>query len=164
MIKAKFIVDYSLFEEKMGAMGTKVIPYARIQAQQIAKFGNRMIKVFTLRGGTRTKGRKKIAEKWDLQQSRKAYIDIYTIRNLYPNQDVIAIFEDGAMVHSIVPKKKKVLFWVDPDSGEEIYARNVHHPGVPASHMMEKTIRALDPKIDLWQRATFAMADTVVRR
>ena len=164
MIKAKFTVDYSLFEEKMGTMGTKVIPYARIQAQQIAKYGQRMIKIFTLRGGTRTKGRKKIAELWELQQSRKVYTDIYTIRNLYPNQDVIVIFEEGAMVHTIVPKKKKILYWEDPESGEGIYAMNVHHPGVPASHMMEKTRRALDPKIDLWMRGTFAMVDTVVRR
>jgi len=163
MIKAKFTVDYSLFETKMGAMGTKVIPYARVQAQQLAKFGQRMVRIFTLRGGTRTKGRKKIAEMWDLQQSRKAYTDIYTIRNLYPNQDVIIIFEEGAMVHQILPKKKQVLFWEDPDSGEAIYARNVHHPGVPASHMMEKTRQGLDPRIELWQRATFAMVDTVMR-
>jgi len=163
MIKAKFIVDYSLFEKKMGALGTKVIPYAKIQAQQIAKYGQRVIRVFTLRGGTRTKGRKKIAELWELRQSRSAYTDIYTIRNLYPNQDVIMIFEEGAMVHQIFPKKKKVLYWEDPDSGEAIYAKSVHHPGVPASHMVEKTRRALDPKIDLWMTATFAMVDSVTR-
>jgi len=164
MIQAKFKVDYSLFEEKMGAMGTKVIPYARVQAQQIAKYGQRMIKIFTLRGGTRTKGRKKIADLWDLQMQRKAYTDIYTIRNLYPKQDVVAIFEDGAMVHNIVPRKKKILYWEDPESGEGIYAMNVHHPGVPASHMMEKTRKALDPRIELWMRATFAMVDTVTRK
>jgi len=164
MIKAQFIVDYSLFEEKMGALGTKVIPYARIQAQQIAKYGQRMVQTFTLRGGTRTKGRKKIAELWELRQSRKAYTDVYTIRNLYPNQEVISIFEEGAMVHNILPKKKKVLFWEDPDSGEAIYAMNVHHPGVVASHMMDKTIKAIDPRIELWMRATFAMVDTVVRK
>jgi len=163
MIAARFIVDYSLFEQMMGELGTKVIPYAKIQAQEIAKYGQRMVATLTLRGGTRTKGRQKIAGLWALEQSRSAYTDIYTIRNLYPNQDVIIIFEEGAMVHQILPKKKQVLYWKDPESGEEIYARNVHHPGVPASHMMEKTRQSLDPRIELWQRATFAMMDTVTR-
>jgi len=163
MITATFIVDYSVFEQKMGLMGTKVIPYAKIQAQEIAKYGQRMVKTLTLSGGTRTKGRQKIAELWALEQSRSAYTDIYTIRNLYPNQDVIHIFEEGAMAHQILPNKKRVLHWEDPDSGESIYATNVHHPGVPASHMMEKTVNALNPKIELWQTATFAMVDSVTR-
>lgn len=163
MIEQKLIVDYSLFEEKMGRLGTKVIPYARVQAQKIAEYGQKAVKLFTLRGGTRTPGRSKIAELWELHESRSAQMDIYTIRNLYPNQDVIVIFEEGAMVHQILPKKKRVLYWEDAKTGQEIFARSVHHPGVPASHMLERTRQVIEPRIDLWMRATFAMTDAEMR-
>ena len=104
-------------------------------------------------------GRKKIAEMWKLTQSRQAYQDLYTIHNLYPNQDVVIFFEEGTAQHTFGPKTKKFLKFQDPDTGEDVFTKMVDNPGMPATKMMEKTEQVLYPRVELWQRETFAMTD-----
>jgi len=164
MLKPRITVDYSMFESKMGRLGTKVIPYARIQAQMIAKYGLKAVRIFTLRAGNRTPGRIKIADLWQLTHDRKATMDIYTIENLYPNQDVIVIFEKGARRHEIRPRTKSWMRWESTDTGEEIFAKHVDHPGVKGSFSIERTEKEIiNPRVEIWMRETLAMVDKVVR-
>ena len=167
MLKAKFTVDYSIFENKMGALGTKVIPYCRIQAQQVAKYGARAVRVFTLRGkgaASRTPGRKKIAGLWRLTHDRKAYQDLYTIFNLYPNEDVIVFFEGGTKQHSFGPKTKKFLKFQDPETGEDVFTKRVDNPGMEGTHMLERARKeVIYPKMALWRRLTLAMVAREMR-
>ena len=173
MLQPKVIVDYSLFEKKMGALGTKVIPRARITAQQIAKYGVKAVRLFTLkvpvargRGGriARTEGRRRIADMWQLTHQRRALMDLYTIKNLYPNQDVLIFFEEGTKRHEIRPKGAGRLHWTDEDTGEDVFAKQVDHPGTPATKMVERTEReVIQPRVELWMRQTFAMVDKETR-
>jgi len=172
MIKMEMVVDKSFFDRKMGNLGSKVWPYARIQAEYVAKQAQKAVRLFTMRpegggGGSknaRTTGRQKIADLWEMTRDRKAYMDIYTIKNLYPNQDVILYFEEGTKPHEIVPKRKRILFWEDPESGEDMFAKIVHHPGTVATKMIERTEReVIDPKTDLWVSQTLAMIDRETR-
>lgn len=173
MLQPKVTVDYSLFEKKMGALGTKVIPRARITAQQIAKYGVKAVRLFTLRvpvargrGGriTRTEGRRKIADLWRLTHSRRATMDVYTIRNLYPNQDVIIFFEEGTPRHEIKPRRRRFLHWIDEETGEDVFARSVDHPGMAATKMVERTVeQVINPRVELWMRQTLAMVGQETR-
>ena len=166
-MKAIMSVDYTMFVRKMGLIGSKVIPRARITVEQIAKHGLKAVRIFTLRGrggqSGGTPGREKIAKLWKLTHNRKTYMDIFTIHNLYPKQEVIVIFERGAEAHEIRPKRKKFMHWVDDDTGEDIFARMVHHPGVRASWMMKRTEEIIHRKADDWERETMKLADEVLR-
>lgn len=173
MLQPKITVDYSLFEKKMGALGKRVIPRARITAEQIARYGLKAVRLFTLRvpvtkgrGGRigRTKGRKKIADLWRLTHQRKALMDIYTIRNLYPNQDVLVFFEEGTPRHEIRSKGTTPMHWIDVETGEDVYAHQIDHPGQPATRMVERTEReVIQPRVELWMRETFALVDKEMR-
>lgn len=170
MIQPRITVDYSLFTEKMGKLESKIIPYARVTAQQIAQYGMKAVRVFTLRYGSRkgrlarTPGRLKIADLWRLAHSRRAYQDIYTIYNLYPNQDVIVFFEEGVGKHEIRPKTKKALYWIDVETGEEVFSQSVHHPGFEGTRALERTEReVVTPRMEFWAKGTFRMIDKVMR-
>jgi len=167
MLKPRIEVDYSMFEEKMGKLGTKVIPYARITAQYIARYGLKAVRIFTLRAGghrERTPGRIKIADMWRLTHQRKATMDVYTIANLYPNQDVLIFFEEGVRKHEIRAKGEGPLHWVDSDTGEDVFAYHVDHPGIPETRMVERTEReVINPRVELWMTQTLKMVDEVVR-
>jgi|GEM_PF-5275398 len=169
MLQPRVTVDYSLFTEKMGKLDAKVIPYARVTAQQVARYGMKAVRVFTLRYGSRkgrlarTPGRVKIADLWRLAHSRRAYQDVYTIYNLYPNQDVIIFFEEGVGKHEIRPKTKKYLYWIDAETGEEVFSKLVHHPGFEGTHAMERAEREIiTPRMELWAE-TFKMIDREMR-
>lgn len=171
MLQPRVTVDYSLFTEKMGKLDAKVIPYARVTAQQVARYGMKAVRVFTLRSGSRkgrlarTPGRVKIADLWRLAHSRRAYQDVYTIYNLYPNQDVIIFFEKGVKKHDIPPKNKEFLYWVDEETGEDVYTKKVvAHPGFPGTHAMERAEREIiTPRMELWAIETFKMIDREMR-
>lgn len=178
MLRPRIKIDYSLFEKKMGALGKKVIPRARITAQYIAKYGLKAVRTFTLRGAThktpkrgsryrRTSGRVKIANLWQLAYSRKSYMDVYTISNLYPNQEIIVFFEHGTPHHKI-PKSPmpegKFLHWIDEETGEKIFTKQVDHPGMEASHMVERAEQqVIKPRIADWMKRTLAMTDQEMR-
>jgi len=110
-----------------------------------------------------TPGREKIAKLWALAHSRTTYMDVFMIHNLYPNQEVIVIFERGAEQHEIRPKRKKVLHWVDDESGQDVFTRHVHHPGVRASWMMKRTEEIIQPRVQQWEKETMRLADEVMR-
>lgn len=53
------------------------------------------------------------------------------------NVDYAPYVEYGTRPHIIEPKKPGgVLHWVDPGSGEDVFARRVHHPGTAGQHMI----------------------------
>ena len=167
MLTPKVVVDYSIFEEKMGKIGTKVIPRARITAQYIAEYGLKAARIFTLRAGShynRTPGRMKIANLWQMTHSREATMDIYTISNLYPNQDIILFFEEGTKRHVIDAKPGKILHWIDSKTKEDVFAKHVDHPGMKATRMLERTEKEIiNPRIKLWMEQTLAMVDRETR-
>lgn len=173
MLKPKVVVDYSLFEKKMGALSTRVIPRAKITAQQIAKYGLKAVRLFTLRvpvakgrggGIARTEGRRRIADMWQLTHQRRALMDIYTIKNLYPNQDVLIFFEEGTPRHEIRSKGAGPLHWIDEETGEDVFAYSVSHPGQPATRMVERAEReVIQPRVELWIRETLALTDKEMR-
>ena len=117
-----------------------------------------------MRGGGkgRTSGREKIANLWTLTHERKAYMDVFTIYNLYPQQDVVMFFEKGTPPHEIRPSKKKVLYWVE-ETGEEIFTKHVHVQGMKATRMVERTEKILDSKIAFWITKTLQMVDKEIR-
>lgn len=178
MLQSRIKIDYSIFEKKMGKLGTKVIPRARITAQYIAKYGLKAVITFTKRGAThstpkrgsryrRTPGRVKIANLWQLAHSRKAYMDVYTISNLYPDQEVIVFFEEGTKHHKI-PKSPmpegKFLYWIDEESGEKVFSKQVDHPGMEATRMVERTEnQIIKPRVADWMKQTLAMTDQEMR-
>jgi len=173
MLQPRVTVDYSLFEKKMGALGTKVIPRARITAQQIARYGLKAVRLFTLRVPVargrgsriaRTEGRRRIADLWQLTHSRRATMDVYTIRNLYPNQDVLIFFEEGTPRHDIPSGGKTLMHWVDEETKEDVFARQVDHPGMAATKMVERTVeQVINPRVELWIRQTLAMVGQETR-
>jgi len=172
MIAPRILVDYSIFEKKMGKLGTKVIPRARITAQIIAKYGLKAVILFTLRtpvkkgrgGSVRTSGRQHIADLWQLSHDRRATMDVYTIRNLYPRQEVIVYFEEGTRGHDIKPVRRQSLHWYDEDSGADVFSKGVYNPGMAATRMVERAERdVIKPRVELWMRETLALVDKEMR-
>jgi len=157
-IQSEVKVDYSMFERRMGALANRVIPRAMATVEQIALYGLRAVKIFTLRGGHRTPGRRKIADLWEMRQSRKNLMQIYTIRNLYPEQEVVLFFEKGTTAHQIVPNRSKVLVF-ETSQGEKVFTKEAYHPGTRATKMVERTEEIIRPRIDIWKRQTLALAD-----
>lgn len=152
MLAAKMKIDYSMFQKKMGKLGTKVIPYARIAFKKIAGWAFVTLKAHT--PPTR-QGRTKIKDLWKMAMTRTGTIESYIIENMYPNQDVILWMEEGTKPHKIEAKPGNVLSWVDDDTGQRLFAKIVYHPGTPAYHMVAQTEKEVNIKIDFYIQQTF---------
>jgi hypothetical protein len=91
-------------------------------------------------------------------------MDIYTIKNLYPNQDVLVFFEEGTPRHEIKSKGAGPMHFIDQETGEDVFAHQIDHPGQPETKMVERTEReVIQPKVELWMRETFALVDKEMR-
>jgi len=161
VIQAKLRIDAAMFEKKMGAVGTRAIPFARESFKKFAVEAYRAVKMYT--PPTRS-GRTKIKDLWKMQFSRRGTIESYIIKNIYPNQDVILWMEEGTPPHIIRPKKPGgILRWIDEDTGQEMFARLVHHPGTPAYRMVYHAEREMNIRIDYYIAQTFALCDKLTR-
>jgi hypothetical protein len=49
--------------------------------------------------------------------------------------EIFKFVDEGTVAHIIKPVKAKMLHWVDPASGEDVFAKEVHHPGTKAQHI-----------------------------
>jgi len=159
MIAAKLQIDMAMFERKTKNIGTKVIPYARVAFKKLAGWAFLTLKAHT--PPTR-RGRTKIKELWKMRLTRRGTIENFIIKNMYPNQDVILFMEEGTKPHVIRAKPGGVLAWKDEDTGQDMFARIVHHPGTPAFHMVAQTEKEVNIKIDYYIRQTFKMTDKLV--
>lgn len=55
---------------------------------------------------------------------------------------IFKFVDEGTKAHIIRPIKAKMLHWVDAGSGEDRFAKEVHHPGTKAQHI-SKDIREI---------------------
>jgi len=159
MLAAKMQIDYAMFERKMGKVGTRVIPFARIAFKKLAAWAFLTLKAHT--PPTR-KGRTKIKELWKMRLSRRGTIENYIIENMYPNQDVLVFMEEGTPPHIIRAKPGGVLAWTDEDTGQAMFARFVHHPGTPAYRMVAQTEKEVNIKTDFYIQQTLKQVDRLV--
>ncbi len=153
MINAKFRWDASIFTSKMGNLGTKLIPYAKVTFAQLADEARRRVKAYT----PPTKGTN-IRELWEIEHSSRGTIEEYIIHNLYENQDVILFFEVGTKPHQIRPRKAGYpLHWLDEDTGAHMFAYLVRHPGTPAYRMIEQGERETEVLLNQYIQQTLSM-------
>ena len=160
MIQAKLKIDAGMFRKHAGAVGTKVIPYARVAFKKLAGWAFLTLKAHT--PPTRS-GRTKIKELWKMRLTRRGTIENYIIQNMYPNQDVILFMEEGTRPHIIRARPGGILHWTDEDTGQELFAKLVHHPGTPAYHMVAQTEKEVNIKTDYYIAQTFKMLDRMTR-
>lgn len=160
MINYKMTWDMARFKRKMGALGNEVVQYISTEGKRLAEMAFDIIVAATPETG---EGRTDIKELYRLTMSRKAMVETYLIKNIYPDQDIIVFFEEGTRPHIIVPRNKKVLRWESAETGEEIFARRVRHPGTVAHHMFAQAEEEIQPKIDYLVMATYKMKDKIMR-
>lgn len=56
---------------------------------------------------------------------------------VYPTASYAGFVDQGTAPHIIRARAGGVLHWIDSASGEDRFARSVHHPGTRALHFME---------------------------
>lgn len=102
---------------------------ARARAQQIinAEVNDRSGKL-----RTRTNFQVKV-------EGRSVLLEFYNDAGPYASFHEYGTGRYGPKKRDIVPKKAKVLTWVDPDTGERIFARSVR--GVPPKQFMHRAIQ-----------------------
>lgn len=160
MLQLKFGIDMRQFARKMGAIGNKVIPYVRVTMEELAEYARQTAARYT--PPTRV-GRTKIRDMWRARHSRKAAVESYIIENMYKDQQILVFFEEGTTPHVIKAKGKKPLHWIDEDTGEDVFARIVHHPGTPAYQMIFHAEKETNIKWNYYIRKTFSMVDRVTK-
>lgn len=124
-------------------MGTKVIPYVKIDIEDLAKWAFEEIKART---PETTSGSTDIKKLWMMSKNRSAAREEYIIQNLYPDQDVLIYIEEGTPPHIIKPRKAGGFLHFFIESGE-IFTRQVFHPGTPAYEMMASVEAELLSKV-----------------
>jgi hypothetical protein len=75
---------------------------------------------------------------WKHKPVWRGYVRL-TAANIYISvgtaDEIFKFVDEGTTAHIIRPVKAKMLHWVDPQSGEDRFAKEVHHPGSPAQHI-----------------------------
>lgn len=142
--KLSFKIDERLFIAKIRGVGTKVIPYIKADIRDLAKWAFREIKIRTPETAS---GRTEIKDLWKIIESKSAAREMFVIKNLYPDQDILIYMEEGTEPHIIKPQKLGgyLHFFI---GGDEIFARSVFHPGTPAYHMVGSVEAELRSKVD----------------
>lgn len=136
LFSMKVVWDASSFHMKLGKLKDDIIPYIAVFMEEAAKKAEEVVRAYT---PATSKGSTPIRDLWDMQYSSDGVIHEYTIRNLYPNQDIIWYFEEGTRPHVIRPKEAGgVLHWTDERTGDEIFSKIVRHPGTRAWGMVKK--------------------------
>lgn len=160
MIKYTFEINPAYFYKHMNALAAKVIPYVKITVEQVAEKAVSFVAAHT--PPTRT-GRTKIRDLWKLRHQRRGTIERYFIENTYHNPDILIFMDEGTSPHTIRPKDKKMLHWIDEETKEHIFAKIVHHPGTPAYRMIEKAERECNALLDWYIKQTFKMVDNIMK-
>jgi len=143
-VKLSFKIDKRLFIAKIRGVGTKVIPYIKSDIRDLAEWAFGEVKVRTPEV---TSGRTEIKDLWKMTESKSAAREMFVIKNLYPNQDVLIYMEEGTPPHIITPQKPGgfLHFFI---RGDEIFTRLVKHPGTPAYKMVGSVEAELRSKVD----------------
>lgn len=144
MLKLQLKMDARLFMAKIKGVGTKVIPYVKSDIRDLAKWAFDEIKVRTPKV---TSGRREIHKMWEMEESKSAAREMFIIKNLYPDEDVLIYMEEGTKPHIITPRKPGgfLHFFIGSD---EIFTKSVFHPGTPAYHMVGSVEAELRSKVD----------------
>jgi hypothetical protein len=142
--KLTFKIDERLFIAKIKGVGTKVIPYVKSDIRDLAKWAFKEVKTRTPEV---TSGRTEIKDLWTMTEDKSAAREMFVIKNLYPNQDVLIYIEEGTQPHIITPQKPGGLlhFFI---KGDEIFTKLVRHPGTPAYGMVGSVEAELRSKVD----------------
>jgi len=143
--KFEIKLDPRVFIKKIQAVGTKVIPYIKVDVEDLAEWAFEEIKARTPETSS---GHRDIGKLWQMTTNRTAAREEYVIKNLYPDQDIlIIILEEGAERHVIKPRKSDgfLHFFI---GGKEIFTRQVFHPGIPALNLLSSVEAELRSKVD----------------
>lgn len=142
--KLRFKIDKRLFIAKIRGVGTKVIPYIKSDIRDLAQWAFGEVKTRT---PETTSGRTEIKDLWEMTESKSAAREMFVIKNLYPDQDVLIYMEEGTPPHIITPQKSGgfLHFLIQ---GDEIFTRLVRHPGTPAYKMVGSVEAELRSKVD----------------
>lgn len=160
-VKFEFKIDEAKFWAKYNRLTPDVIDHARVRFKDLAERAHKMIKELT---PATKQGSTDIKALWELEMTTRGQVESYLIHNLYPNQDVLAIFEEGARRHMIRPTRKMLLAWEDEQTGETIFAKNVAHPGYKGAHMVARTWMTVAPLIAAYEKLTLDAARGVMSK
>jgi len=140
------------FESKLGNLANLVIPHMKVAMEQIAK---KAFNVVVNRTPREKRGHTSLRALWQMEYSRGETIQEYIISNLYPQQEVLWWMEEGTRPHVIRPLGPWMLRWTDEDTGEEIFAKQVKHPGTKPHHMIREARNFAEPLIQDYIDMTF---------
>ncbi len=77
---------------------------------------------------------------WKHQPVWRGYVRL-TADNIYISvgtaDQIFKFVDEGTKAHIIRPVKAKMLHWIDPASGDDRFAKEVHHPGTKAQHISQ---------------------------
>jgi len=75
---------------------------------------------------------------WKNKPVWRGYVRL-TADNIYisvgTTDQIFKYVDEGTVAHIIKPVRAKMLHWVDADSGEDRFAKEVHHPGSKAQNI-----------------------------
>jgi len=152
MLKLRFAWNVEKFESKLGNLANIVIPHMGVFMEEIAK--KAFAKVISSTPKEK-KGHTSIRDLWQMLYTRGETIQEYVINNLYPQGEVLWWMEEGTRPHIIKAKPGGWLRWEDEDTGEEVFAKIVRHPGTKAHHMVRKAKEIAEPLIEEYIEKTF---------
>lgn len=75
---------------------------------------------------------------WKNKPVWRGYVRL-TADNIYisvgTTDQIFKFVDEGTVAHIIRPVRARLLHWVDPDSGDDRFAKEVHHPGTKAQNI-----------------------------
>jgi len=159
MMNVKFEFNDDRLRQRLSILADKVLPYIKATWFQIAK--SVMHEAVLATPPPRSAASKDLRTLWEIVEEHPTdAITQFTIQNTYKPEQVLLYFEYGTKAHSIFPVRAKVLhFFIN---GEEIFAKNVRHPGTPAWKMFETAERRADVIIEKYMTETFNMVDQML--
>jgi hypothetical protein len=159
-MRLNFKVDSRIFETKMKRLGTRLGPYVSATARRMIEKAYKIVQEKTPKP---RKGRTDIRSLWRIKHSKRAAVEEFIIHNLYPNEDVLVYIEEGTRPHIILPKRPGGSLHFFLDSGEEIWASWVLHPGTPDHRMVATAEMELEKMTDFYVKETFKQIDKLTK-
>jgi hypothetical protein len=153
LLKLSFGWNSEVFESKLGNLANVVIPHMGVAMEEIAKAA---FNVVVNRTPKAKHSHTDVRALWQMQYTREETVQEFIISNLYPKQEVLWFMEEGTRPHVIKPKGPWLLHWENEDTGEEIYAKQVRHPGTRPYHMIREARNIAEPLIREYIDKTFA--------
>ena len=151
-VKLSFRIDERIFMAKIKGVGTKVIPYIKADIKELAEWAFKEVKANM---PLPTPGRTDVRSLWKMARTKRGSREMFVIKNLYPDQDILWYMEKGTEPHIITPSKPGgFLHFVL--KGNDIFTRMVSHPGTRAYEMVKKTEVLLEKKVDWLTKRFFS--------